>query len=121
MPNRIAAACRSGLRQREKDEDDEERSHHGPIQSTVAPPPDCIQARERRLKRFTPLRQGASEYLQTTRDIAQCSRHDIGSDRGQPGDIQSRRPLATASRRCASRVGAASAIAARMTGSGARS
>ena len=31
--------------QREKDEDGEERSHPGSIQSTVAPPPDCTHAR----------------------------------------------------------------------------
>jgi hypothetical protein len=55
MPNRIAPACRSGLRQLEKDEDS------GPIQSTVARPLHCIQSRARRLKRFTPLRQGKSE------------------------------------------------------------
>jgi hypothetical protein len=31
MPNRKAPACRSGLRQREKDEDDEERFHRSSI------------------------------------------------------------------------------------------
>ena len=61
MPNRKAPACRGGLSLREKDEDDEERSHPGPIQSTVAPPPDCIHARARRSNRFTPLRQGKGE------------------------------------------------------------
>ena len=31
MPNRKVSACRSGLSQREKDEDDEERFHRGSI------------------------------------------------------------------------------------------
>ena len=61
MPNREAPACRSGLSQREKDEDGEERSHPGPIQPTVARPPDCIHAIEWRSNRFTPLRQGKGE------------------------------------------------------------
>jgi hypothetical protein len=43
----VVRTCRSGLRQREKDEHDEEQSHPGPIQSTVAPPSARRRVRER--------------------------------------------------------------------------
>ena len=84
MPNRKAPACSSGLGLRKKDEDDEERSHPGPVSA------GCLKILLGRVSRQTRKRSwrapGPSSFKVASRDFdfrsspsGQCSRHAPGA------------------------------------------
>ena len=93
MPNRKAPACRSGLGQREKDEDDEERSHPGPVSA------GCLKILLSRVSRQTRKRAwrapGSSSFKVASRDFdfrsspfGSMQPARAGRDRDELGDIQ---------------------------------
>ena len=95
MSNRIASACRSGLGQREKDEDDEERSHPGPVSA------GCLKILLSRVSRQTRKRSWRartvelqSRLIYRSSPFGSMQPARAGSDRDELGDIQWRRPAA---------------------------
>ena len=125
MPNRKSPTCRGGFGQREKDEDDEERSHPGPISVGCLKILSCSVDRQTRKRAGARQDRRASKSLRASlifdrRRSGQCSRHAPGAIAMSLATFNGggRAPRRLASRRMASRVGPAAAIVARMTARG---
>ena len=73
MPNRTARACRSGLGQREKDEDGEERSHPGPISA------GCLKILLSRVSRQTRKRSWRAPCVELQSRFARLWIFDAGA------------------------------------------
>ena len=85
MPNRKSPTCRSGFGQREKDEDDEERSHPGPISV------GCLKILSCSVDRQTRKRAGARQDRQASKSLRAIlifdRRRSDQSSRHAPGAI----------------------------------